>query len=54
MNTLEAEMDIKNKVQATEVVEIVDCGRASERTRGVSWLILLELGTPPLDKLFFV
>ena len=33
MSTLEAEKDIKNEVQATDAIEIIDCGRASERRR---------------------
>jgi hypothetical protein len=53
MSTLEIERNIKNTVQATEAVEIIDCGRASERTQGVSFLILFENGTPPLNKLLF-
>jgi hypothetical protein len=52
MSTLETETDIKNTVQATEAVEIIDCGRVSERTQGTSFLILFELGAPPLNKLF--
>jgi hypothetical protein len=35
MSTLEIERKIKNTVQGTEGVEILDCGRASERTQGV-------------------
>ena len=54
MSTLEAETEIKNTVQATEAVEIIDCGRVSERTQGVSFLILFELGTPPMDKLLLL
>jgi hypothetical protein len=54
MSTLEVEGKIKNAVQTTEAVEIIDCGRASERTQGVSFLILYELGTPPLDKLLLL
>jgi hypothetical protein len=50
MSTLEAEMDLKT-VQATDAVELIDCGRASEKTCGVSFLVLLELGVPPNDKL---
>jgi hypothetical protein len=52
MSTLEVETEIKKTVQATEAVEIIDCGRASERTQGVPFLILFELGTPPTNKLF--
>jgi hypothetical protein len=51
MSTLEVETEIKNAVQATEAVEIIDCGRASERTQGVPLLIFYELGTPPNDRL---
>ena len=52
MSTQEIERKIKNTVQGTEAVEIIDCGRASERTQGVSFMFLSELGTPPHDKLF--
>jgi hypothetical protein len=52
MSTLEAETEIKNTVQATEAVEIIDCGRASERTNGVAYLLFFELGTPPNNRLF--
>jgi hypothetical protein len=52
MSTLEVETEIKNTVQATDAVEIIDCGRASERTQGVPLLLFFELGTPPSNKLF--
>ena len=54
MSTLEAEKEIKNTVQATEAVEIIDCGRASERTNGIPFLLLFELSAPPNNKLFLV
>jgi len=54
MSTLEIERIIKNTVQATEAVEVIDCGRASERTQGVSFMILFELGAPPYDKLLLL
>ena len=50
MSTLEAEMEIKTSVQVPEAVEIIDCGRASERTRGQSFLFLFEAGIPPNDR----
>jgi len=62
MSTLEVETDIKKTVQATDAVALkafasdksgmIDCGRASERTQGVPFLLLFELGTPPTNKLF--
>ena len=52
MNTLEAETDIKKPAKTTEVVAIIDCGRASERTRGLLAFFLFELGIPPADKRF--
>jgi len=52
MSTLEVEKDLDNAVQAREAVEMMDCGRASERTRGVPFLLPFELGTPPNDSLF--
>ena len=54
MSTQEIERKIKNTVQATEAVEIIDCGRASERTQGIAFLLLFELGIPPNDKLFLL
>jgi len=53
MSTLDAETEIKNTVRATEAVEIIDCGRASERTNGMTLMLLFELGTPPNNKMFF-
>jgi hypothetical protein len=51
MSTLKVEMDLDNKTKATEAVQLIDCGRASERTCGVPLLILFELGIPPNDSL---
>lgn len=53
MNTLDAETDIESTVQAREAVEIIDCVRASERTNGMTLMLLFELGTPPNKKMFF-
>jgi hypothetical protein len=50
MSTLEAEMEIKTSVQAPRPGEIIDCGRASQRTRGQPFLFLFELGIPPNDR----
>ena len=52
MSTLEAETDIKNTVQSTEAVEIIDCGRVSECTQGGMFFVFTEPSTPPLNKLF--
>lgn len=52
MSTLEVETEIKKTVQATDAIQITDCGCASERTQGVPILLLFELGTPPTNKLF--
>jgi hypothetical protein len=54
MSTLEIETEIKNTVQGTDVVEIIDCGRASERTQGFSFLLLFELGVPPNNRLLLL
>ena len=40
------------RVRAEDAVEIIDCGRASVRTKGGFWPIMLELGTPPFNWLF--
>lgn len=31
---------------------LIDCGRASKKTQGVTTFPLFELGTPPLNRLF--
>ena len=51
MSTLEIETEIEEEVPATEAVEIVDCGRATERTRGLPLLIFPEGGVPPFNTL---
>ncbi len=50
MRTLKVERG--KRTPATDAAFLVDCGRASERTRGVPLLLLFELGTPPANKLF--
>jgi hypothetical protein len=42
------------RVRAGDVVEIVDCGRASERTQGVTMVLLLELDAPPFNGLLLL
>jgi len=42
------------RVRAEDAVEIIDCGRASERTRGTMTLVLLEVGWPPFNWLFLI
>jgi hypothetical protein len=51
MSTLDIEKDLEQEVRATEAVEIVDCGRASERTQGLPLLFFLEGGVPPFNTL---
>jgi hypothetical protein len=47
MSALNVERD--EEVRAQDAVEIVDCGRASERTKGGILLIFLESGSPPFN-----
>ena len=42
------------RVRAEDAVEMIDCGRASERTRGVTLLLYLEFGVPPLSWLYLL
>ena len=42
------------KVRAEEAIGMVDCGRASQRTKGVPMFLLLELGVPPFNWLFLL
>jgi hypothetical protein len=51
MSALKLEQ-MEQRVRAEDAVEIIDCGRASERTKGVPMLVLIELGTPPYNWLF--
>jgi hypothetical protein len=43
--------DIEHGAQ-TESVELIDCGPASEKTKGIPLFLLFELGWPPYDRLF--
>jgi hypothetical protein len=51
MSTLKVETEIKNSAQATDAVEIVDCGRASERTQGFILFLFWEAGTAPTNRM---
>lgn len=50
MKTLKANTD--KKIQALDTAALIDCGRASEQTQGLMFLIFNELGLPPVN-LFF-
>jgi hypothetical protein len=52
MSTLKIETEIENPAQTPHAVEIIDCGRASERTQGVVFTLFWEPGTAPTNKLF--
>lgn len=52
MRTLK--VDSGNGTLARNALILVDCGRVSRCTRGVSFLILFELSAPPNDRLFFL
>ena len=41
--------NVEERVRAEDAVEIIDCGRASERTKGGFMLILLEPSSPPFN-----
>lgn len=40
--------------QEAAPIEPVDCGRASEATRGLPLLLLFELGWPPNNKMYLI
>ncbi len=42
----------EERVRAGDAVEIIDCGRATERTKGGYLLVLLENGIPPFNWFF--
>ena len=54
MSTLKIETEIKNPAQATDAVELIDCGCASERTQGFAFFLLWEAGTAPTNKMFLL
>ncbi len=37
-----------------EPIKLIDCGRASEATRGVPLHLLFELGWPPNNKMYLI
>jgi hypothetical protein len=39
----------EERVRAEDAVEVIDCGRASERTRGGFLLILIEPANSPFN-----
>ncbi len=43
------EMEGEERVRAEDAPEIIDCGQASERTKGVFAGIYLETGNPPFN-----
>lgn len=47
MNALNDERE--ERVRAEDAVEIIDCGRASERTKGGSMILMFEGGYPPFS-----
>jgi len=50
------ESSVIESMRAEEAAPIqpIDCGRASESTRGLPLYILFELGWPPNNKMFLV
>jgi hypothetical protein len=47
MSALKQERE--EEVRAADAVEITDCGRASERTKGGIMMIFLEAGSAPYN-----
>ena len=52
MSALKVERN--ERVRAGDAVGMIDCGRASKRTRGTSLLLFLEFGAPPFNWLFLI
>ncbi len=42
----------RNRTRAADARFLINCGRASRRTRGVPLLLFFEVAAPPLDRLF--
>ena len=47
-------VDSGKRTLARDALILVDCGRVSRCTRGVSYLIFFEASAPPNDRLFFL
>jgi hypothetical protein len=45
--------DGSERVRAGDAVGMIDCGRASKRTKGTLILLFLEGSIPPFDWLYF-
>ena len=45
--------DVKGteRIESVELAALVDCGKASEVTKGLPWFYLIEGGPPPYNKL---
>ena len=52
---MKAPKDRKDKPtgQTLRPAVLADCGRVSQRTRGVPYLVWLEVGVPPNDTLLY-
>ena len=50
MRTLK--VDSGKRTLAKDALFLVDCGRVSRCTRGITFMPLFELGAPPADRLF--
>jgi hypothetical protein len=42
------------RVRAGDAIGLIDCGRASERTKGSLLLLFMEYGVPPLNWSFLI
>lgn len=47
-----SKIDINEDVQAPEAIELIDCGRASEKTQGTMLILFYENSPPPHDYLY--
>lgn len=50
MNAMKVNID--EKVQVLDEIELIDCGCASEQTKGTHVLLFLENSLPPFDWLY--
>ena len=41
---------IDDQTQPVEPIALLDCGQASEVTKGVPFVLYLELASPPFDR----
>jgi hypothetical protein len=49
-----ASCDKQSVMSGNQLIELVDCGQVSRRTRGLAFQLLLENVNPPFNRIFLI